>query len=189
MLVKADRSVLLLIDLQSKLAPAIHQADRCLAQCRLLLAAARRLEIPVLASEQYPAGIGKTVAALRDRLDPGEIIEKVHFDGSAEPVLYQALLALDRPTIIIGGMEAHVCVLQTALGLKAKGLEPVIVADATSSRLPEARDLAISRMRHHRIDIVNTEMVLFEWLRVADTPAFRDLLPMIKSGEADDELA
>ena len=88
----------------------------------------------------------------------------------------------------VAGMEAHVCVLQTVLGLKAVGYEPVVVADAIASRQSESRDLAISRMRKHGVDIVNAEMVIFEWLEVGDSRAFKDVLPMIKSGSADEHL-
>ncbi|MGI9435563.1 MAG: hydrolase [Geminicoccaceae bacterium] len=174
--------MLLLVDLQSKLAPAIDQIDACIGNCAMLLAAARRLDLPVLATEQYPAGIGPTVSRLRDHLGAEEIVEKIHFDGSAETDFLGRLEDYSRPTIVIGGTEAHVCVLQTALGLKGRGFEPVLVADAVSSRTPQSKDLAIDRLRSYGIEIVSTEMVIFEWLRVAGTPAFKALLPLIKSG-------
>ena len=97
----------------------------------------------------------------------------------------QALATLGRKTAVVAGMEAHVCVLQTVLGLKAGGYQPVVVADAIASRQPSSRELAISRMRDHGVDIVNAEMVMFEWLKVGDSKAFKDLLPLIKSGSAD----
>ena len=182
MLIQANRAALLIIDVQTKLAPAVTDAETALQRCLLLLAAARRLEVPVLATEHCRGSVGPTVPALAERLDPAEIVGKRHFNGLAEPAMRQALADAGRRTIVIGGMEAHVCVLQTVLGLKAAGFEPVVVADAVASRLPSSRDLAISRMRHHRIEVVNAEMVVFEWLGVAGTDAFRDLLPMIKSG-------
>lgn len=179
MLIEASRSILLLIDLQTKLAPAIHDVQACIAQCRLLIKAARRLDVPILASEHYPQGLGPTVDPVRELLRRDEIVEKIHFDGSAEPRFHRAITAVERPTVVIGGAEAHVCVLQTALGLKDKGLAPVIVADAVSSRTGRSRDLAIARMRDHGVDIVTAEMVAFEWLRVAGTAAFKDLIPLI----------
>ena len=181
MLIEADRSNLLLIDLQTKLAPAVDEPDRCINGCQMLLAAARRLGVPVSATEHCSAKVGPTVPALRERLDTSEIIEKRHFNGALEPLLSDRLASSDRPTAIIGGMEAHVCVMQTALGLKMAGYEPAIVADAIASRDPASRDLAIARMRAHGLEIVSVEMVLFEWLKVADTQAFSDLLPMIKN--------
>lgn len=187
MLVESSRSILLLIDVQRKLLPSIDQGARCLDHCAVLLAAARRLQVPVLATEHFPASIGPTVDTLRDRLRPEEIIEKSHFDGTAEPDFCERLHTHDRPMVVVAGTEAHVCVLQTVLGLKSKGFEPVVVADATSSRLASSRDLAISRMRHRGIDIVSTEMVLFEWLRAGGTAEFKDLLPLIKAGKIDDQ--
>ena len=126
---------------------------------------------------------------MRDRLDPSEIVEKRYFNGASEPAFVQALATLGRKTAVVAGMEAHVCVLQTVLGLKANGYEPVVVADAIASRQSLSRDLAISRMRDHGADIVNAEMVLFEWLKVGDTKAFKDILPMIKSGSAEEYLS
>lgn len=185
MLVDANRSVLLFIDVQTKLAPAVDQAENCLERCRLLLAAARRLDVPVLTTEHCPKSVGPTVPALREQLDPAEIIEKRHFNGISEAPFSRALTECGRSLVVTAGMEAHVCVLQTVLGLKAGGYEPVVVADAIASRRSSSRDLAIARMRHHGIDIVDAEMVMFEWLKVAGTEAFKDILPMIKSGSAD----
>lgn len=185
MLVNASKSLLLLIDLQTKLAPAVDQAEACLSRCRLLLTAARKLKVPILVTEHCPSRVGPTVPSLRQQLDPSELIEKRHFNGMSEPSLGEALTTLARRTIVVAGMEAHVCVLQTVLGLKAGGYEPVVVADAVGSRRASSRDLAVDRMRHHDVDIVNTEMVLFEWLEAADTDAFKEILPMIKSGSVD----
>lgn len=188
LLVDANRSVLLFIDVQTKLAPAVDQTEDCLARCRLLLAAARRLDIPVLATEHCSENVGPTVAALRDHLSPSEIIEKRHFNGACETALDHALTTHGRKMVVIAGMEAHVCVLQTVLGLKAAGYDPVVVADAVASRQSLSRELAISRMREHQVDIVNAEMVVFEWLEVGDSKAFKDILPMIKTGSADGHL-
>ena len=82
--------------------------------------------------------------------------------------------------IVICGMEAHVCVLQSALGLKVLGFAPVVVADAVASRRPESREVALQRMRAHDIEIVTAEMVVFEWLREAGTPAFKAILPLVR---------
>ena len=183
MLIEANRSVLLIVDVQSKLVPAIAGAEICIKRCRLLLEAARTLDIPIRASEHCPASVGVTISDLGDQLHPAEILSKVHFDGSAEPAFLEDLRALDRPTIVVGGMEAHVCVLQTVLGLKGRGFEPVLVADAVSSRANDSRECAVERMRGHGIDIVTTEMVIFEWLKLAGTAAFKRLLPMIKAGK------
>ena len=182
MLVDASQSMLLIIDVQTKLVPAINGGESCVARCQLLLAAARRLGVPVLATEHCSSRVGPTVPVLRDRLAPYEIIEKRHFDGALEPAFDRALVASGRRQVVVAGMEAHVCVLQTVLGLVTSGYQPVLAADAIASRKTSARELAISRMRQHGADIANAEMVVFEWLKVGDSDAFRDILPMIKSG-------
>lgn len=185
MLIETNRSLLLLIDLQLKLVPAIVSATACLDHVKLLIRAARLLDVPILASEHCPDQIGETTPILRADLDDKEILPKTHFDGSAEPQISARFDQLERSSIIVVGAETHVCVLQTVLGLKGRGYTPMLVADATSSRTSASRDLAIERMRHHGIEIVSTEMVIFEWLRVAKTPAFKALLPMIKTGKVD----
>jgi nicotinamidase-related amidase len=182
LLVDASRSLLLFIDLQTKLAPAIDLAEACLSRCQMLLVAARKLDIPVLATEHCSNSVGPTVPALANGLDPSEIIEKRHFNAVLEPSLAKALAGHSRRMVVVAGMEAHVCVLQTVLGLKGAGYTPVVVADAIGSRESSSRELAISRMRHQGVDIANAEMVLFEWLEVGDSDAFKDLLPMIKAG-------
>ena len=186
MIIQANRSLLLLVDLQSRLTPAIVDADACIDRCRILLSAARELDVPVRVTEHCPDALGPTAPALRDRLGPDEVLPKVHFNGAAESALFDHLRSLDRTTVVVCGMETHVCVLQTVLGLKGRGLNPVLVADATSSRTVTSKAMAIERMRHHGIDIVTTEMVMFEWLERGDSPAFKTLLPLIKSGKPEE---
>lgn len=180
MLIERAQSALLLVDAQERLAPAMHDAASCLANCRLLLQAAGRLNVPIVVSEQYPKGLGHTVAELADLLQPEQVHAKRHFACSADPELAAVLERLDRRQLVICGMEAHVCVLQTALGLKAKGLAPAVAADAIASRRPESRDLALARMRANGVEIVTAEMVVFEWLHQAGTPEFKAVMPLIK---------
>jgi nicotinamidase-related amidase len=180
MLIEAARSILLLVDVQSRLAPAVPDADACIERCRLLIEAAGRLDVPVIATEQYPQGLGPTVPALAALLDPAQVHAKRHFSCAGEPPIVAALEALDRPSPVLCGMEAHICVLQSALGLKALGFAPVVVADAVASRRPLSREIALQRLRGHGVEIVTAEMVVYEWLREAGTPAFRAILPLIR---------
>jgi nicotinamidase-related amidase len=180
MLLEADRSLLLLVDAQTRLAPAIHDAEACIRRCRLLIEAAGRLDVPVVAAEQYPQGLGPTVPELAALLQPAHVHAKRHFSCTGEPRIVAALEAHARPTIVICGMEAHICVLQSALGLKALGFAPVVVADAVGSRLPASREVALQRLQAHGVEIVTAEMVVFEWLREAATPAFRAILPLVR---------
>jgi nicotinamidase-related amidase len=180
MLIETATSALMLIDAQARLLPAIHDGTACIERCRLLLEGARRLAVPILAAEQYPQGLGTTVPALAELVPPGQVHPKRHFAAGAEPAIAAALQDLGRPQIVLCGMEAHVCVLQTALDLPRLGLRPIVVADAVASRRPESRTLALARLRARGIEIVSAEMVLFEWLGVAGTPEFKALLPLIR---------
>ena len=174
MLIEAARSALLLIDLQARLAPAIHDTGTVQHNALWLLRLAQRLGVPAVATEQYPAGLGPTVAALAAQLAPADIVEKIHFSAVADGRL-QGHAAYARPQMVIAGTEAHVCVLQTALDLRAAGKEVFVVADAVGSRRPADRDLGLDRMRQAGCWIVSREMVAFEWLRRAGTETFRQI--------------
>lgn len=173
-LLRAEVSALLVIDLQEKLLPHIHEAHATLAHCRWLVQVARRLDVPVLASEQYPEGLGPTVRPLRDELPPENIRRKLHFSCVADGCFHE-LPGFSRPQVVVCGTEAHVCVLQTVLDLRQRGREVFVVAEAVSSRRAESKVLAIERMRQHGVEIVDREMVAFEWLHRAGDDRFRTL--------------
>lgn len=180
LLMRADRSVLVVIDLQEKLAPAIAGVDDVLDKAGRLIRAAGILGVPMLATEQYPRGLGPTVPAIKALLPADSIIDKIHFSAAAEPIFQDRLIALDRPEAVVLGTEAHVCVQQTVLGLVERGMACRVVADACGSRDPADHAAACARMARAGVDIVTAEMVLFEWLGRAGTPTFRDILPLIK---------
>ena len=180
MLIKASDSCLFVVDVQSRLLPVMNEPDRVVRNCRILLQAARRLEVPILTSEHYPQGIGTTDAALADLIPDGSVAEKIHFSSYAEPALRDRIEQAGRRQFVLSGIEAHVCVLQTALELAEAGYETFVVADATSSRSESDHDAALQRLRDFGVTIVTTEMVVFEWLRRADTPVFKELLQLIK---------
>lgn len=174
MLIAADKSRLLIIDVQEKLAPTIHEGERVIANCAWLAKLAHKLEVPVVASEQYPKGLGPTVPQLKALVASDGIAHKVHFSCVAADCL-KDLPGAERNQIIVAGMEAHVCVLQTAFDLHHAGHEVFVVADAISSRSPHDAALGIERMRGAGIPIVTREMVFFEWLRQAGTQRFKEL--------------
>jgi len=173
MLMRAETSCLLVVDFQERLMPVIHDADRIVTNGAWLIQIAQRLEVPVLASEQYPKGLGHTVAAIRELLPAEAFMEKLHFSCAADRDCMRRIDALDREQIVVIGAEAHVCVLQTALGLRATGKEVYLVADAVSSRSPRDVELALERMRAEGVRVVSREMVAFEWLHQAATEQFR----------------
>jgi nicotinamidase-related amidase len=170
------RSALLVIDFQARLMPAIDQSEARLAQAHRLIRAAEHLDLPRHVTEQNPAKLGGTVPALA--IPAAEARPKMHFDATRDPAI-AAALAGDH-ALIVCGCEAHVCVLQTVLGLRAAGRQVYVVADAVGSRLEENRQAGLARMARHGAEIVTTEMVLFEWLGSAAHPAFKALMPLIK---------
>lgn len=180
MLLDRDQSLLLLIDIQDRLMPAVRDGEGVVANADRLIRAARRLGVPVLASAQYPKGLGPTLPAIADHLAPGTIHEKTTFDASRAESLARAIGATRRRQIVLAGAEAHVCVLQTAFGLMGRGYNAAVVADAVGSRTAENRALGLERLRAGGAQIVSTEMALFEWIGEAATPEFKDLLELIK---------
>lgn len=179
-LVQRDRSALLVVDVQERLAPAVLEPERVIRNAGILIEAARRLGVPILLSEQYPKGLGPTVAELRALAPEGANFAKITFSCAAEPAIRRRLEDFGRDHVVVCGMEAHVCVLQTAFGLKARGLVPFVVADATSSRRAENRDAALARLRDYAIPVVTTEMVVFEWLARAGSDEFREISRLIR---------
>jgi nicotinamidase-related amidase len=172
MLIDRDNSALLVVDVQERLLPHIHDWQRLLDNVIWLVRVAQRLGVPVMASEQYPKGIGATQADLRALLPDGAVAEKMHFSCAAAQCL-SGLPGAERRQLVVCGIESHVCVLQSVLELRGQGREVFVVADAVSSRDPANRDLALARMRSHGIEIVAREMVAFEWLKRAGTDEFR----------------
>lgn len=176
MLMSANESVVVLVDLQQKLVPAIAGADAVVAECVRLGHIARLLGVPVFGTEQNPVGLGHNVEPIRQVCD--QTIPKHHFDACADGLLQ--LLPPQRKNIVVAGCEAHVCLLQTALGLLAHGYYVWIAIDAVGSRLESNRAAAMERLRQNGAQLVSTEMVAFEWLRHSDHPCFRDVLRLVK---------
>lgn len=173
----ASRSMLLLIDLQDRLMPAIADGATVTETALRLARFAQRLAVPIAATVQNPTRLGGFPPAFVPFAD--KPFAKMHFDATAEPGF--AEICPDGVTqVVVAGCEAHVCVQQTCLGLRWQGRDVYVVADACGSRRPSDRQAALERLARHGCEIVTSEMVAFEWLRRADTPAFRDLLPLIR---------
>ena len=179
MLIRASDSVLVVIDMQEKLVPAMQAPARTIRNTRNLLRGAEELSVPILLTEQYPKGLGPTVPEIRSASN-AQIIPKMHFSCMEEPAFAEALKKLDRRQVVLAGMEAHICVVQTAASLLEAGYEVFVVSDATASRSLESEQACLARLSAVNAGIVTTEMVLFEWLGQAGTPAFKAILPLIK---------
>jgi nicotinamidase-related amidase len=180
MLLSPDRSLLLVIHVQERLAAAIDGKDAVVERSVKLIKAARRLDVPLLVLELNPASLGKTVRAIADLVVPDEVVTGAYYSCAREPELIQRLLAAGRTQIVVCGMEAHVCVLQTALGLVEKGYGVTVVADAAGARRPSDHAAAITRLVQNGITVATSEMVIFEWLQHAGNAAFKDVLALIK---------
>ena len=184
MLLTREKSQLLIIDVQDKLLAAMSGKDRLVERCVRLLRAAKALQIPITVSQQYPQGLGPTTAPIREALgNAGPIIDKVEFSCLKNEALRERLHELrrqGRPQVVIGGIEAHVCVTQTAIDLESQGFEAFVVADAIASRAKTSKRLALMRLLKAGADVVDSEMVLFEWLGRAGTPEFKELQALVK---------
>ena len=180
-LIDAGRSLLLVIDFQQRLMPAIHDGAAVLRNAVILAQGAKMLAIPALATEQYPRGLGHTAPELA-ALCP-ESVEKTTFGSCGTPAFGTALARLSpcsAPTLLVCGCEAHVCVLQTVLQLQAQGVDVRVVVDAVGARTVQSKEIALRRMEAAGIALVTTEMVVFEWLRDARHAQFRALSALIK---------
>jgi nicotinamidase-related amidase len=186
MFMRSDRSLLLIVDFQTRLMPSIEGAADVVANARRLIAAADLMAVPVVVTEQNAKGIGATVPELGvgGRL----VVAKQTFGSCATPAFLTAIGhagggavgVQSAPDIILAGCEAHVCVMQTALGLLEIGRRVFLVRDCVGARRAESKETAIARMAPHGAEIVTTEMVIFEWLRSSDHPQFKAALALVK---------
>ena len=175
-IIDARHSTLLLIDFQARLMPAINDGPAAIANARRLLSAAALLGVPTLFTAQNPRGLGGIVPELQ--ADEARVFAKMTFDAARAPGFGDRLT--EGHALILTGCEAHVCVLQTALGLVAQGRRIYVVADAIGSRRPESKAFALRRMEQNGVEIVTTEMVVFEGLGGAEHPRFREAVALIK---------
>jgi nicotinamidase-related amidase len=185
-LISAARCQLMVIDLQEKLLPAMLDWEDILHKTEAIVASAIELGVPLLVSEQYPQGLGPTVKSVADLVRKTTTADaKVEFSCMANAAI--AKKALEKATegkrdqFVILGIEAHVCVLQTALDLIARGVQVFVVADAIGSRKPRDYQLGLERMRQEGVRIVSSEMLLFEWVGKAGTESFKAISQRVKA--------
>jgi len=176
-----------MIDMQERLLPAISNKDEIIKNSVCILKAAKELSVPAIATEQYPQGIGSTIPELKDLIPEGStVMEKVEFSCCAAPGFGDAILNLNfntgtKDTVILFGVETHICVLATAIDLMEKyNLNVVIAADACGSREEKNHTLALDAARALGCLVVPTETVVYHMLEKAGTPQFKALLPLFK---------
>lgn len=177
------RAILAVIDVQERLMTVIHEASTVDANVARMIGGCHLLGVPVIATEQYPKGIGPTTGAVRDALNAsnaGEPIQKMCFSSFGSDEFSRVLGDAGRSQVIVCGVETHVCVFQTCRDLLAAGYEVFLVADATSSRTARNRDLAIQRMLSDGARLTTTEMALFEMTGISGTDEFRAISKLVK---------
>ena len=185
--VERDNAVLLVVDLQEKLLPAIDRTDQVTARCAKMIRAAKVLGVPIVVTEQYPKGIGPTTPQIAALLGDQPVIEKMTFSACGVEPAKTALDTHGRRHVIVIGIEAHVCVQQTVLDLAAhrhangeRGYVPFVAADAVGSRNRFDCQIALDRMRQMGAVVTTTEALIFEMCGEAGTPLFKELLPIVK---------
>lgn len=177
---QAANSQLVIIDVQEKLASVMPQEamQQVIKNANVLLQAAKLLEIPTIFTEQYPKGLGKTCSQLS--ADDSQVVEKTAFSCCDEPA-FKRRLTSDKSQIVLAGMEAHICILQTAMALHAQGRHQVFVAeDAVISRDPANKANALQRLQAAGVIVSNTESIIFEWLGKAEGDVFKQISQLIR---------
>ncbi|MCA9061676.1 MAG: isochorismatase family protein [Planctomycetaceae bacterium] len=193
-MLSASRCHLLVIDLQERLLPVIHEGDAVCSSSRFLMDAMQLLDVPTILSEQYPRGLGMTVELIREHPAISGQFEKLRFSAaegfcentgtSGAGLEDGSWTGTERDQVLICGIETHVCVLQTALELAGRGFEIFLAADAVGSRHPRDHDVALQRMRDSGITLTTAESAVFEMCGAAGTDTFRQLSQLVKSRAA-----
>lgn len=178
---RADDCVLAVVDIQERLLPPIHEKERLIRNSQLLIRLANILSLPVVVSTQYSKGLGQTVPAILSLLPAAKPVDKLEFGcfGNGEFCSAISVLA-GRNTLLLCGMETHICVMQTALGALSQGLNVHVAADAVGSRSELNWKLGLERMREAGCVISSAEMMIYELLGNSGSPAFKEILQYLK---------
>ncbi|MCK5001035.1 MAG: hydrolase [Anaerohalosphaera sp.] len=179
-MLKIEKTCLVVVDVQGKLAQLMHDRGALFANIEILIQSANVLELPIVACEQYPKALGHTIAQLAQHLDGVEPIDKFSFSCAGDERFVNQLKSTGRKQVLLCGIETHVCVYQTAMDLLASGYEVHLIVDAVSSRTAENKQIAIDRMASEGVKIASTEMVLFELMKTAKHPQFKQIAKLVK---------
>lgn len=177
---RSEESLLLVIDVQEALRPAMDALPAVCRRITQVVAAARLTDVPVVVTEHYRKGLGPTVAELAEPLAGSVFFQKEHFSACLEPDFLPLMQSFRRRRIVVAGMETHVCVLQTVLDLIRAGFQVHLVKNAVASRFSEDREAALDIFRAAGAVVTTTEIVVFQWARRSNTDLFRKLLPIVK---------
>jgi len=172
--------VLVVVDIQEKLLPAIHDFTSVLDRSVKMVTAAKALDVPMLFTQQYTKGLGPTHSAITGLLPEFSYLEKTTFNCFGAPGFDEALAKLDAKTLVLIGIETHICVCQTALEALRRGYDVHVVADAIGSRTTANRAIGLDRIRQAGGVITATELTIYEWVERADSAEFKLILPLLK---------
>lgn len=179
-LLTRDGTVLVVIDVQEKLFAKMEEKERVAENICKLIRFADILGIPIVITEQYPKGLGPTISEIRELTSTIKPIEKLEFSCLASSAFRERLAEIHAKNLVLTGIEAHICVAQTAIEALMYGYRVYVVHDAISSRRLEDKTVAVERMRQHGVTIVTSEMLMYEILRKAGTPEFKKVLKLVK---------
>jgi len=174
------KSVLVVVDVQGRLAEIMHDKDLLFKNIQILIKAAQILDVPILSCRQCPESLGPIVAEIAELLTRVDPIDKASFSCCGAEHFNTAIAKLDRRQILLTGIETHVCIYQTAIDLLAAEYSVEVIADAVSSRTLQSKQIAIKRLAAQGANITSTEMALFELLKTADNPNFKQIAKLIK---------
>ncbi len=175
-----DKAILVIVDVQQKLTDVMHDKERLISEFDKLIKGIITIEVPIILTEQNPDGLGPTIAEIKALLPELKPIYKMSFSCLGEEEFPERLKESGRSQVLLTGIEAHVCVYQTAMDLAGAGYDVQVVSDCISSRTQANKELALQKLRGAGIGITGTEMILFELLKTADNPRFRDIAAIIK---------
>ena len=180
MRITKENTAALIIDIQERLVPAMFEKETLIKNCSTLIEGLAALNIQMVVTQQYTKGLGETAEEIKAVIPDFAFIEKRDFSCCDEPAVMEKLESLNTKNIIICGIESHVCVLQTAVVLKAAGYNPVVVMDCVSSRVQQSIELAKERFRHEGILMTSYESILFELTRSSEAPEFKAISKLVK---------
>ncbi len=179
-MLEAKKCCLVVVDVQEKLLRVTQNSEQVVKNCRILIQIAKALDIPILWCQQYPKALGQTVAPLAELLNGLFPADKLTFSCCGAPGFVERLEVMNIEAAVLCGIESHVCVFQTAMDILHQGLKVHVISDAVGSRTAENRQIGVSRMASAGVIISSTEMFLFELLRSAEHPKFKELSALIK---------
>ncbi len=174
-----DKTAAVAVDIQERLFPHIYENEALKKNIGILIDGLKALEIPIAVTEQYKKGLGDTIEVIAERLEGCPTFEKMAFSCCDDQPFADAF-DKDKKFVILFGIEAHICLLQTAIDLKEQGYQPVIVEDCVSSRTAENKRIAINRMLQEGVIVTSTESILFELCRAAGSDTFKTISKLIK---------